>query len=322
MEFKATGKEDFLAAIAKYIGTKVENGVVKLPTNIGTGFIKGFKINPHMQIVIRQYELKEDWVLKRMIGKQEKEVIVIAFHNIFNSKTDFNKSAGNGNHLPSVQINTAGFDYELFLPAKTEMNAIIIMVHVEYLKELLNPIEGNILLRTITSGKGPFLFEEPISSKILDVASEIVEAKVPEELQQFYFKIKAEELIFLLFVELLKRRDTSVQVLNGADIKTIYQVKEKMLLDLDLPPRLKELAKFSGMSESKLKRLFKQIFGKSIYHYYQSFRMREAAYLIKEEKLSVSEAGYRLGFSNLSHFTRIFETHIGLKPKAYSMDNG
>lgn len=75
------------------------------------------------------------------------------------------------------------------------------------------------------------------------------------------------------------------------------------------------------MSESKLNRLFRQIFGNSIYNYYQTLRMNEAAYLIKEEKLSVSEAGYRLGFTNLSHFTRIFERHLGLKPKKYAKHN-
>jgi AraC-like DNA-binding protein len=40
--------------------------------------------------------------------------------------------------------------------------------------------------------------------------------------------------------------------------------------------------------------------------------------LLKEEKLSVSDAGYRLGFTNLSHFSRVFEEHIGIKPKKYS----
>jgi AraC-like DNA-binding protein len=37
-----------------------------------------------------------------------------------------------------------------------------------------------------------------------------------------------------------------------------------------------------------------------------------------EEKLSVSEVGYQMGFSNISHFSRVFEKHIGLKPKKYS----
>ncbi|WP_052496011.1 helix-turn-helix domain-containing protein [Pedobacter lusitanus] len=121
-----------------------------------------------------------------------------------------------------------------------------------------------------------------------------------------------------MFAELLKRQDATSQTLNTADVKRIYEVKDKILSDIDTPPVLSELVKLSGMSESKLKRLFKQIFGNSIYNYYQSFRMKKAAYLIKEENLPVSEAGYLLGFSNLSHFSRLFEAHIGIKPKKYA----
>lgn len=119
-------------------------------------------------------------------------------------------------------------------------------------------------------------------------------------------------------MELLKRQDTTLQRLNIADVKKIYGIKDKLLAAIDTPSRLPGLVRFSGMSESKLKRLFKQIFRKSIYNYYQIFRMKKAADLIKEENLSVSETGYHLGFSNLSHFTRLFEAHIGVKPKKYS----
>jgi len=45
--------------------------------------------------------------------------------------------------------------------------------------------------------------------------------------------------------------------------------------------------------------------------------MNEAARLLREEGLSVSEAGYQMGFENLGHFTRVFEKHIGKKPKKY-----
>jgi transcriptional regulator GlxA family with amidase domain len=90
---------------------------------------------------------------------------------------------------------------------------------------------------------------------------------------------------------------------------------------LDVPPNLDALAVMSNFSKSKLKRLFKQIFGTSIFHYYQSFRMKEAANLLREHKMSVSEVGFQMGFSNLSHFTRLFETHIGMKPKRWSMES-
>jgi AraC-like DNA-binding protein len=46
--------------------------------------------------------------------------------------------------------------------------------------------------------------------------------------------------------------------------------------------------------------------------------MQEAARLLNEKRLTVSEVGYQLGFTNLSHFSRVFEQHIGMKPKKYS----
>ena len=91
-----------------------------------------------------------------------------------------------------------------------------------------------------------------------------------------------------------------------------------MLRHLDTPPVIQELAVRAGMSPTKLKRLFSQIFGSSIFSYYQGFRIKEAARLLKEEKLPVAVAGYKVGFTNLSHFARVFEQHMGVKPKQYS----
>ncbi|MDJ1480902.1 AraC family transcriptional regulator [Cytophagaceae bacterium YF14B1] len=308
---------DFLEAIALSIGSKVDGNTVELPQHIGNGFIKGFKINPHLYMIIRQYELKNEWVLKKIVGEEDKEVVMIAFHNIFRTRNErFDRKS-----LPSVQVTTAGLDYQLFLPAGVKMNSIVIAVHIEYLKELLNPQKENAFFKTLLSGFQPILFEEIISARIQNVATEIIEEQAPKELQLLYVKAKAEELIYLLFVELLKRQSTSVRSMSVAELKIIYQVRDKILSFLHIPPRLNELAKFSGMSESKLKRSFKQVFGTSIYSYYQNVRIQEAAYLLKEHKLTVSEVGHQLGFSNLSHFTRLFKEHLGVKPKKYSQES-
>jgi len=73
------------------------------------------------------------------------------------------------------------------------------------------------------------------------------------------------------------------------------------------------------MSEPKIRKLFQQTFGKGVFEYYQSARMKEAARLLKDKRLTVSEVGYQLGFTNLSHFSRVFEQYIGTKPKKYSV---
>ena len=119
-------------------------------------------------------------------------------------------------------------------------------------------------------------------------------------------------------MELEKRNETRLYDLNSQDINTLYKVKEEILKHLEMPPVINTLADYAGMSPTKLKRLFKQIFGNSIFSYYQEFRMKEAAMLLKNEKLSVADVGYKLGFTNLSHFSRVFKAHTGLNPKQYS----
>ena len=77
------------------------------------------------------------------------------------------------------------------------------------------------------------------------------------------------------------------------------------------------LAKNAGMNERKMQKCFKQIFGESIYQYALTIKMKEAQKLLETKKYSVSEVGYNVGYSNLSHFTEKFKKHFGTNPKAF-----
>jgi AraC-like DNA-binding protein len=126
-----------------------------------------------------------------------------------------------------------------------------------------------------------------------------------------------QELLYHLFHKLSKRENTSQKTVNNADAEKLLALRNLILSDLSQPPSLPELAVATGMSETKLKQLFKQTFGDTIYNYYQKVRMEEAAFLLKQAGYSVSEVGYQLGFSNLSHFSRLFKRHYGNTPKKY-----
>jgi AraC-like DNA-binding protein len=49
--------------------------------------------------------------------------------------------------------------------------------------------------------------------------------------------------------------------------------------------------------------------------------MKEAGRQLKETDKNVSEVGYDLGFTNLSHFSREFEKYMGMKLKQYHKVN-
>lgn len=299
-----------IAALSKLTGSEIKDGKLIFPETFGKGYMKFFDLGTHIKMMINQSELNEAMILRKRGAEVGRNEVIFSFRNVF-------PGAG-PRSLPAVQVSSSDIDVEISIPARTKINTIMIIIHADLLKDLINKGTEHLLLQNIISGNQPYLYDEIVSPEIQAIAAKIIEVNENSPLADFYLKLKAGEMIYLFFIELLKRQNKAAYPLNVSDVKIMYMIRNKVVSDLSIPPDLAELIKLSNMSESKLNRLFRQIFGTSIYNYYQNLRVNEAAYLIKEEKLSVSEAGYRLGFTNLSHFTRIFERHLGLKPKKYA----
>lgn len=304
----------FLAGFADLLGTEVKNGILVIPDNKGKGYLRGFRLGNSINMLLSFYEFNENVLAKRLGGQNALNRILFSFNNIFPDADSKNKYSGN---LPSIQIFKGKLNIETFYPGRTKFNSIFIGIDSDKLAKTLGMNTGNEIFRNIITSEQSILFEELLSPKIQQVAIEIIQADVPDSLTDFFFKIKAEELICLTLKELFKRENPTTHALNQIDVQKIYKVRDIILNNIAAPPVIKHLASEVGMSESKFKRLFKQIFGDSLFSYYQKFRMKEASRLLKENKMTVSEVGFKMGFSNLSHFAKAFEEHIGIKPKSF-----
>lgn len=317
-EYRPIHETGLLAAFGDSTGSVVENGRLTLANTVGKGYIQGFDLSPSIKMMVHHYVLTDELVFRRIAAKTERDTLTLTFHNVLSEEADrSNGRVNTGSRLPSVQVTSANMDFETIFPAQAPISTIIIAVRLTLLHELIHPSGQHAYLQTIMANPRPYLYEEISSPDIQDVAALIVRANVPEPLQTFYYRLKAEELIYLFLLDFLRRQDVPSQPLRTEDVKQLYTIRDKLMTNLPIVPNLPELARLAGMSESKMTRLFRQIFGSSIYDYFQTVRMQEAAYLLREQKLSVSEVGYRLGFSNLSHFGRLFEKHTGFKPKKY-----
>jgi AraC-like DNA-binding protein len=315
LELNVSEPHNVMDKLAEILGTTCENGYLKVPVDKGRGYLRGFILSESIGMMIRDCEFNEGLLVRRNFNMNPHERVLFTFNNVLTDRV----TQKNIRNLPFVQIGKGKLNLEMFYPSHTNFKSILVAIRASDLKNLLGMQTVNSVLKTILESDQPALFEEVISPKIQQVILDIIEYDLPEAFQSFYYRIKAEELICLIFAELLKRENTPIQALNETDATGIYKIRDKILSQLSIPPVLDDLAKEVGMSQSKLKRLFKQIFGESIFNYYQRFRMQEAARLLKEHKFTVSEVGYEMGFSNLGHFTRVFEAHIGMKPKRFSL---
>lgn len=84
--------------------------------------------------------------------------------------------------------------------------------------------------------------------------------------------------------------------------------------NLDRPPSLKALAAQAGMSVSKLKLLFPQVYGITPYAYLRRLRMHKAYTLLTTSGMNVTEVALEVGYSSLSHFSRTFAECYGVFP--------
>lgn len=308
----------FLAAFAALIGSKVENGILTIPEKMGTGNLRGFRLDNSIDMIVSNYEFNNSLLAKRFGSPNSLNRLIFSFNNIFPETGVKIKSSSND--LPSIQVMKGKLNIETYYPEKTKFKSIFIGIDSAILINFLGLNKDNNAFKDMINSEQPILFEELVSPKIQEVALEIMESDIPDSLANFFFKIKAEELICLTLKELFKRDAPTVHPLNEIDVQKIYKIRDKILNEISVPPVMNVLASEIGMSESKFKRLFKQIFGDSFFSYYQNFRMKEAARLLKTNKLSVAEVGYGMGFSNLSHFAKVFEEHTGMKPKSFQKE--
>jgi AraC-like DNA-binding protein len=314
---KQQTEPNVLKGLARLLGTEVKNRRLEIPEKFGKGYCAGFVFNEHIRMLILNYELNENFVVKNPDINAPMRMILFKFQNVI-PKTETLSTGMQLKAIPSVLIATSSMNTDVVIPIHTNTVAINIEVDANYLNGLFDLSEKSPVLQSLLQNTQPLLFEQMIYPSLQKIVDEIVTESVDETFELFFLRIKAEELICRLLMELEKRDEKHLYALNIHDIQTIYKVKGQMLEHLETPPVINELAICANMSPSKLKRVFKQIFGNSIFSYYQEFRMKEAARLLKEEKLSVSDVGYQMGFTNLSHFSRVFKEHIGMKPKQYS----
>lgn len=101
---------------------------------------------------------------------------------------------------------------------------------------------------------------------------------------------------------------------NVDDREKILRARDVLLEHIGEPITIKELSRKVAINECYLKKGFKELFGTTIFDFYQGQRMEHAKYLLYEKGLSVTEVSALLGYSSISHFSTAFKKYTGLKP--------
>ncbi|MCR4940451.1 MAG: AraC family transcriptional regulator [Treponemataceae bacterium] len=103
------------------------------------------------------------------------------------------------------------------------------------------------------------------------------------------------------------------------DIKRLESLRRRIQFFPQEEYRACDIAKDLSMSESKMTRLFRSLYGTSLHRYVQNKRLEKAASILVDGGVNISEAAIKSGYTNMSHFSKEFQKKFGISPKKFSL---
>lgn len=155
----------------------------------------------------------------------------------------------------------------------------------------------------------------PPSPEQLIMARAIRDCPFSGAVRNIYLKSKALELVASLFGRFHALESGQRGVVSiSSDTEPFLRARDILAENLEAPPNLRELAARVGMSETRLKRGFKLLFGTAPYAWLHENRLVTARELLLQPGASVSQTAYHVGYTNVSHFIAAFVRRFGTRP--------
>ncbi len=291
--------------------SEIQNNKLIFKDEFGKGSFTFLQVQPGLWGQKLNFESVKSLEFKR-IPHTENDFFQIDFYlsstditSVVNNK----KVTRNFEHV-NLGLISAMLASRINVPANQEINIFNILFSREWLLANVTPDYDN--LKDFFSSDVPIYLSENLDYKLKNLVKRI-DFSHNNKLTSMSIIIQIVDYLFLKFGgrELLNEK-------KGVHIKD-YEALAKIRENMDANPQqeilLNDLANQAGMSLSKFKRLFKQVFGTTPYKYHLQNKMEKAMETIKEGQYSVSETGFLLGYSNLSQFSKAFKNHFGILPR-------
>jgi AraC-like DNA-binding protein len=291
---------------------------VNVPASIGEGSLAALDLNGEFHANFQFYRLDVPLqVIKEATGDPF-DYVQIVFYDLSIPE----KAYIEGNEViydQGVNVYTQSINARLEFPAHTQRNVVCVRIVRSCLESLLGEGHRAYLNELLAHGQSFFIHEQ-LSEAMRSLLFELKLPPAERALQRLFYHVRVMQLIYLLMEQLNKRAIAPNKNSDPDLIARIFKARSLLVNDLSAPPTISGLARSVLMSESQLKQSFREIFGVSIYQYFQNTRLEKARQLLAANKHTVKEVGYELGFTNIGHFSRLFERTYHVKPKKFQLE--
>lgn len=320
--YKYCDHTEYLTGLAKAAGVPVINNAIELPPAIGSGYIKAIELANGLQVLINECTTNEDVTFVREPTIHES--YTLRFDEVKNLKTltlkiDEDTLVDEPEIYSGAFLANSLFGLSYTANAGIEDRCVNIYFTAKWLEENIGINSSDEVFKNYFSLKTASLNFEVLNFEYRTLMEEIFELKEGQPMQ----KVVLQNRVMLLIEKFLRSLYTKMSegeknsIANETTVKRMMLVESILVSNLSVqPPTIPALARIAMMSETKLKNMFKAVYGYNIYEYYQKNRMLKARQLLHSKKMSVKEAGMAMGFKNLSNFTIAYKKEFNMLPSA------
>jgi AraC-like DNA-binding protein len=278
IEYGLTTFNGFLEQMASTLGTEVKQNTLQIPERVGTGFIKVVEMPEGQEALVYNFKLNYDLLLERK--KNISETYSFCHDEItdvqgFTMQIEGDELQVECKERSAMYVTGMPYGISYFLKKGSEAKGTRVLLSSEWMKKYLNlDKDSDVMAKYIQMKTAGVLFKK-VDMESKEILKEIMLANAAAATPLFYQTriLKPVEKFFNWLCNEMTSIPDSLDI-SRTDVERIIKV-ENMLVGniMKPPPTIAEMSKVVAISESKLKKLFKQVYGLPPYEYYQKQRL-------------------------------------------------
>jgi AraC-like DNA-binding protein len=307
IEYNLTSYDDLLKHLAHTLQLKVTGDCVVFTDDIAKGNVRLVKLPNGLEMLIFDYIPVQDILFHRK--KTTKEFFNFRFDEI-----DGNKETAKS----SVFFGNTTHEWYHLATANIHQKNINIIFSKDWLHKMLAREEQGDTMLNFISLKTPMYHYELLDIEYKRLIDEMTDIAINKDIECFIVQNRVMVMMERFFTKLYKKigEANSAIKISSEEIVRLKLVEQALLSDFSsLPPNINQLSRVAAMSPSKLKDLFKKMFGLPVYQYYQKNRMNKAKAMLLSKKYNVQQVAGGLGYNSVNDFSKTFKKTFDQLPE-------